>query len=186
MTHKTEFSFKLPVWLQNRQQDFPTSLSSETEQMALAIELSRLNIEHGGGPFGAIIVDRDTDKVIATGVNLVTTHNLSCAHAEMVAISMAQQNLECFRLSDRGDFQLVTSCEPCAMCFGAIPWSGVSKVICGASKEDAEAVGFDEGPKPCSWVKALEKRGIEVATDIMREQAQAVLNSYSKMAGLVY
>ncbi len=186
MRLKSDFNFQLPVWLQDKQQDFPESLPSEGDQMALAIELSRLNIEHGGGPFGAIIVDRDTKKVIAAGVNLVTTHNLSCAHAEMVAISMAQQNLECFRLSDRGNFQLVTSCEPCAMCFGAIPWSGVSKVICGASKEDAEAVGFDEGPKPCSWTKALEKRGIEVTTELMREQAQAVLYSYSKMAGLVY
>ncbi len=186
MSLKSEFKFQLPEWLQIRQLDLPDGLVTDSQQMELAIELSRLNIEHGGGPFGAIIVDRDSDKVVAAGVNLVTTHNLSCAHAEMVAISMAQQNLDCFSLREHGNYQLVTSCEPCAMCFGAIPWSGVTRVICGATKADAEAIGFDEGPKPDAWIAALETRGIDVVTEIERTQAQAVLNKYSKMAGLVY
>ena len=73
---------------------------------------------------------------------------LSLAHAEMVAVSLAQSAIGNWNLGSTGDAQLVTSCEPCAMCFGAVPWSGVSSIIWGASKEDAEERGFDEGDKP--------------------------------------
>src|SRR3989304_5371368 len=78
----------------------------------------------------------------------------------------------------RGSMQLVTSCEPCAMCFGAVPWSGASSMICGARKQDAEAAGFDEGDKPENWVAALERRGIKVTLDVKRDAAARVLQDY--------
>ncbi|MCF6226044.1 MAG: nucleoside deaminase [Xanthomonadales bacterium] len=183
---KQSFNFQLPDWLMNTLEGIPAGPLNDEQQMRLAIKFSQINIKQGGGPFAALVVNRADKTIVAAGVNLVTSQNLSCAHAEMVAISMAQQNLDCYRLSDKGDFQLVTSCEPCAMCFGAIPWSGVSRVLCGAGKADAEAVGFDEGPKPENWEAALEQRGIEVVTGLLRTEAAQVLASYADSSGEVY
>ena len=68
-------------------------------------------------------------------------------HGEMVAIQFAQQKLKTFALKDKTgakEYCLFTSCEPCAMCLGGTFWSGVSKMVCAATKADAESIGFDE------------------------------------------
>ena len=72
------------------------------------------------------------------------------------------------------------------MCLGAIPWSGVRRVVCGARGEDACAIGFDEGAKPADWVAELTGRGIEVTRDVLRSEARAVLNHYHTTGGLIY
>ena len=81
---------------------------------------------------------------------------------------------------------MVASTEPCAMCFGAIPWSGVTRLVCGARDEDARRIGFDEGPKLPDWRKALQKRGIRVTRDVLREEAVAVLDLYVDLGGPIY
>ena len=58
--------------------------------------------------------------------------------------------------------ELVSSCEPCAMCLGATLWSGVRRLVTGATKADAEAIGYDEGPVFPESYAHLERRGIEV------------------------
>ncbi|MDB4404481.1 hypothetical protein N9154_04015, partial [Akkermansiaceae bacterium] len=82
--------------------------------------------------------------------------------------------------------QLVTSVAPCAMCLGAVPWSGVRSLICGAREEDANAIGFDEGSKPTDWVAQLETRGITVQNDLMRDAAANVLKTYKESGGVIY
>ncbi len=157
--------------------------------MRLVIELSRSNVDHGtGGPFGAGIFDLSTNRLIAPGVNLVATTNLSAAHAEMVAIMISQRVVGHFDLGGEGlpPYELVASTEPCAMCFGAIPWSGVRRLVCGAREEDARRIGFDEGPKTSDWVAALEQRGISVARDVYRDEAAAVLRYYVESGGMIY
>jgi len=72
------------------------------------------------------------------------------------------------------------------MCLGAVCWSGVGRVVCGARDEDARRIGFDEGPKPPDWVGALESRGISVVQDILRKEAAAVLTEYGERGGLIY
>ena len=108
------------------------------------------------------------------------------AHAEMVAVSLAQSAAADWNLGAKHNVQLVTSCEPCAMCFGAVPWSGVTSIIWGAGREDAEAAGFDEGDKPADWVESLERRGIRTKGGILREQAASVLAHYAKRDGAIY
>lgn len=178
------FSIELPEYLDSVLKDVDTV--EPDKRMALAVELSKVNIEHGGGPFGACIFESETGKLISAGVNLVVTTNCSVAHAEMVAIILAQQALGSFTLADKGDFELVTSSEPCAQCFGAIPWSGVKRVIYGAPKADVEAIGFDEGPKPRAWKEKLEERGIDVKGPVRRNSASAVLRAYAKMGHAIY
>lgn len=72
------------------------------------------------------------------------------------------------------------------MCLGAIPWSGLRRVGCGAHGEDAAAIGFDEGAKPADWLGALQQRGIEVARDVLRDEARAVLQQYARTGGRIY
>ncbi|MGC9360154.1 MAG: deaminase, partial [Anaerolineae bacterium] len=118
----------------------------------------------------------------------VERQNASWAHAEMVALALAQQTLGTYDLRSEGAPRcaLVTSAEPCAMCLGAVPWSGVQQLVCGARDEDVRAIGFDEGHKPADWVAALEHRGIVVLRDVLRDEAAAALRAYAAQGGAIY
>jgi tRNA(Arg) A34 adenosine deaminase TadA len=85
-----------------------------------------------------------------------------------------------------GPLTLVTTTEPCCQCFGALIWSGVDRLICGATTADAEAIGFDEGPKPEFWPDVLEERGITVELSVRRLEARAVLDEYKQRGGPIY
>jgi len=179
----------LPAWLLERLEHGGRAFSTPENRMREVIEYSRLNVLHGtGGPFGAAVFDADSGRLIAGGVNRVVPLSASIAHAEMLAISAAQQQLGSFDLGAEGlpRCELVTSCEPCAMCFGAIPWSGIKSVVCGAASEDAERIGFDEGPRHPDWVGELEARGIGVVTGLCRSEAARVLADYQANRGLIY
>jgi len=157
--------------------------------MAFVIELSRKNIANKtGGPFAAAVFNADNGRLIAAGVNMVTHLRLSIAHAEIIALSQAQAVLGGFDLGGEGMpvCELVSSTEPCAMCFGAVPWSGVRSLVCGARDEDARSVGFDEGAKRPDWVAALEERGIAVYRDVLRDDAATVLREYAAGGGVMY
>ncbi len=183
------FQVQLPQWVSGFLQQQPKTFPSPEARMELAITLSQQNIQQGtGGPFGAGIFRTDTWALVAPGVNLVLSSQSSLAHAEIVAIMMAQLTLEVYDLGAPGlpSHELVTSCEPCGMCLGAICWSGVRQLRCGARGSDAEAIGFDEGPKPLNWITALEERGISVTFDIERQRAIQVLKNYVEQGGEVY
>jgi tRNA(Arg) A34 adenosine deaminase TadA len=181
------FTITLPDWTAAFLQSQPATYPTIEDRMRLTIELSRLNIEHRtGGPFGAAVFDNQNGKLISVGVNVVVASRCSLAHAEMTAIALAQQTLATHNPASKGMFQLVSSCQPCAMCLGTIGWSGMNSLVCGARGEDAEAVGFDEGAKPADWVKQLQNRGIEVTLDILRAEAKAVLDAYKSANGIIY
>ena len=81
---------------------------------------------------------------------------------------------------------LVTSCDPCAMCLGAALWSGVGRIVCGADRDDAAAIGFEEGPVfPESW-RFLAARGRTVTRGLLRDEARAVLDLYRTAGGTIY
>ena len=175
---------ELPRWL--REFAFAPAYRTDEEKMRLAVELARRNVEEGtGGPFGAAVFQRATGALVAPGVNLVVPSHAPTAHAEIVALALAGQAAGTHDLSEL-DGELVTSVEPCAMCLGAVPWSGVRRLVCGAREEDARAVGFDEGSKPDDWPAALEARRIEVVRDVLREEAAAVLEDYRAAGGPIY
>jgi tRNA(Arg) A34 adenosine deaminase TadA len=182
-------NIELPVWIQQHLLDVQDFFATKEERMHFVINLSRKNIEFGtGGPFAAAIFNESNGKLIAVGVNLVTSINLSIAHAEIVAIMQAQAILGNFDLGGlkMPRCELVTTTAPCAMCLGAIPWSGVRSLVCGARDEDARAVGFDEGAIRSEWISDLEIRGISVTCDVLREEAAAVLCDYVGDGGVLY
>ncbi len=183
-----ELVLRLPDWLRRLWAEQEHAFDTTEAKMRFVIELASRNVERQtGGPFGAAIFDGNSGRLIAPGVNIVEPSNCSLAHAEMVAIALAQQVVGSYDLGAGEMFcELVTSTEPCAMCLGAIPWSGVRRVLCGARGEDACAIGFDEGAKPPDWVGALRDRRIEVVQDLCRTEAQAVLQHYRTTGGRIY
>lgn len=187
MNINNQCQLELPAWVGPFLENWSEPLTTISQRMQLAIALSNENVQQQtGGPFGSVVVDEATSELVAVGVNLVTSSGLSMAHAEIVALSLAQAALGKWNLSDSGSLQLLSSCEPCAMCFGAVPWSGVKSLICGARKKDAEAAGFDEGDKPDQWVRSLQRRGIVVQCGVLKTEAAAVLSSYKESGGAIY
>lgn len=181
-------AFTLPAWIDDYMQGYRATGDMQ-EKMDFVVEAARRNIkENSGGPFAAAVFEKESGKLVSLGVNLVESEGLSILHAEMVAFAIAQKKLGTYDLGANGctEHELVTSTEPCAMCFGAIPWSGVRRVVMGARDEDARNVGFDEGPKMLEWQDALEHRGIEVVRDVLRGKAVSVLLEYVELDGKIY
>ncbi|MFT5232680.1 MAG: tRNA(Arg) A34 adenosine deaminase TadA [Candidatus Krumholzibacteriia bacterium] len=184
-----DIKLSLPAWVAPFIEDQPDTFPSDVEKMDLVVALSLRNlVEKTGGPFGAAVFDATSHQLVAPGVNLVVTKFCSAAHAEVVALSMAQQVLQTHDLGAEGQpaHTLVSSTEPCAMCLGAVPWSGVTRLVCGATGEDAEKIGMDEGAKPADWVETLTERGIAVTLKVRRVSAAAVLNDYAASGAEIY
>lgn len=177
----------LPLWVLEFDlagRDF----AGDEAKVAFAIELSRRNVEaRSGGPFGAAVFDGH-DRVVAVGVNRVLQQSCSVAHAETMALMLAQQRLQRSRLNEDGArMVLATSSQPCCQCYGASFWAGIDRLLIGARAEDVMALTeFDEGPLPADWVGELERRGIAVARDLLRPEACAVLRSYGELGGTFY
>ncbi|KGM56664.1 nucleoside deaminase [Lysobacter arseniciresistens ZS79] len=182
----------LPAWV-HEAVDTTATWPGDEAKVALAVELSRRNVEaRTGGPFGAAVFGRD-DRIIAVGVNRVVPHNCSLAHAETMAFMLAQQRTQRARLNEigpgvpAGPITLATSAQPCCQCYGASFWAGIDRLLIGARSEDTESLTeFDEGPLPADWVGELERRGIEVVRDVCREQAREVLRAYGELGGVNY
>jgi tRNA(Arg) A34 adenosine deaminase TadA len=169
--------------------DWSVRYETDEDRMRLAIELARQNVLHAtGGPFGAAIIEQGTGELMAVGVNSVVRLNNCTLHGEMVAIMMAQGRLGSFTL--RGapgrSYELITSCEPCAMCLGATLWSGVVRVVCGAHRDDARRLDFEEGPVFPASHEYLEARGIEIVQGVLRPEANDVLELYRTRKGTIY
>lgn len=162
---------------------------TDEARMRLAVNLARENVARGhGGPFGAAVFDLATHRPVAVGVNLVEQAGNAVLHAEIVALMLAQAVVgqHSLRAPNLPPHALVTSCEPCAMCLGAALWSGVRHLLCGAAREDATRIGFEEGPVFPASYEYLEARGIRVVRGILRAEAAAVLESYRRQGGAIY
>ncbi len=186
---KLSVHLSLPEWVSGFISDLKNSYPSDEDKMSMVLDLAIHNVEEStGGPFGAAIFDAQSHQVISLGVNRVVPLNNSTAHAEMMAFMLAQQRLQRFRLdTEDHDFVLVTSAQPCAMCYGACPWAGINRVIIGARRDDVETLTeFDEGPMPVDWINGLKERGIAVTQDVLRQESRDVFNLYTNKKGTQY
>lgn len=178
----------LPDWV-GSVVDWERRYRTDEEKVRLAIRLSRENVERGtGGPFGAAVLETASGRLVAVGVNSVVRLSNAVLHGEIVAVMLAQCRLGAFSLAARGlpAHELVTSCDPCAMCLGALLWSGVRRVVCGAAREDATRLRFDEGPVFPQSYAYLEARGVAFVRGVCREEARAVLELYRRRSGVIY
>lgn len=162
----------LPPWipeLLSRGERYP----SDDAKIGLAIELARENVtRRTGGPFGAAVFAAGGDRPVGVGVNVVEPMRNSILHAETVAFMEAEAAL---RNHDLSGHELFSSGEPCAMCLGATHWSGVGRLVFAALREDATAVGYDEGPVFAESYAYLERRGLRVVRGLRREESASVL-----------
>ena len=178
----------LPGWVKTFLDSYPPAIPDIKERMRMVIALSMENVQNStGGPFGAAVFD-EAGKMIAPGINMVTAKNNCVLHAEIVAIMLAQKKSGFYDLSMGGtrQLELFTTTEPCAMCLGAVCWSGITRLVCGAKSKDAREIGFDEGPRPVQWGSELRARKIDVIKGVCRNEAAGVLRRYREAGGVIY
>lgn len=132
--------------------------------MRRAIALSLYSVEKGGGPFAAVIVRND--KVIASGMNIVTLVNDPTAHAEIDAIRKASKNIRTYDLSG---CEIYTTCEPCPMCLSAIYWAKLDRIYYANTRKDASKIGFMDEFLYKEIEKPMDKRKLKVSQHLRNE-----------------
>lgn len=159
------------------------------DRMRVSIALARENVEqHTGGPFGAAVFEVEAGRLVAIGMNRVVPLKNSVLHAEIVALMAAQARVgsHSLGLDELPAHELVTSCDPCAMCLGAILWGGVKRLVTGAHREDATRLNFEEGPVFPESYRYIEERGVAIVRGVLRDEAKAVLQLYRDRGGVIY
>ena len=142
----------------------------DREWLARAIALSRKSREEGNHPFAAIVVDA-SGEVLAEGMN---DSRADCTgHAELVAVRKASAKSKPAQLREA---TLYSSAEPCAMCAGAIYWSGIGRVVYALSEQRLLQLtgSHPENPTlslPCRDVFARGQRKIEVVGPMLEDEA---------------
>jgi tRNA(Arg) A34 adenosine deaminase TadA len=194
MTSRTPaaaFDLSLPEWAAAElEAQAPRAFPTVEERMRLVIALARSNFERDtGGPFAAAVFDDDAGRLVAIGVNRVVPLRCSSAHAEVMALSLAQRTLDTHDLGGTGQppHQLVVNWCPCAMCCGAVVWSGVrALVVAGSGPELERITGFDEGPIHPDWAAELTRRGVSVTDAVLRDETCAMFRDFARSGRPVY
>jgi tRNA(Arg) A34 adenosine deaminase TadA len=127
----------------------------------------------GRHPFGALIVDEAGEIVVTALNNSVPPEGEPTQHAELVACAKAAQRLSAQELER---CTLYSSAEPCAMCAGAIYWSGVGRVVYGLSEVKLRTFtgSHPENPTldmPCRTIFASGQKTIAVVGPILEDEA---------------
>ncbi|MFE7836444.1 nucleoside deaminase [Streptomyces sp. NPDC057474] len=177
-----EYRVTLPAWIDDELADVPEVVPDREDRMRLVHRLADRNWREGdGGPFAAVVAEQDTGRIVSVGVNAVLTTGVSSAHAEVVALGLAQRTTGGWDLGGEGlpSHELVVNWRPCVQCYGAVLWSGVrGLVVAGEGPELEEITTFDEGPLGADWAEQFEARGIKVVNNVLRDEALAVFRDY--------
>lgn len=144
--------------------------------MRMAVREARKNLKTmAGGPFGACIVKKG--KVIAVARNTVLKHDATC-HAEMNAIRMASRRCKSFDLSGA---VIYSTTEPCPMCFTAIHWARISRIVYGTKTADAAKLGFNEMKITDNRLKMLGKTRIKLTPGFLRNECKRLLADWNNL-----
>lgn len=146
---------------------------SDKEYMQMAIELSKKAYY----PYGAILVK---DGVIIGRSDADTPVSKSgFSHAELRAIEDAMDHLGGYLCAEGGQgVTLYSSCEPCAMCMGAILYTGIERLVYGATLEDSKECVNDILAKAKDVANTCPNRKIEIVAEVEREEAVKVLKRW--------
>lgn len=177
-----------PHWLESWIHHQPAP-ADDRGRLAEVLALAEENVQRqSGGPFAAAVYDLISGERLSAAVNTVVRNCTALAHAETIALALAQQRLHHHSLTfEQGPAALlVTSSVPCTMCLGAIGWSGITRLVYSTTRKDVEAIGFDEGPPSPRWRAELEKRGVQIRGPLLRKRGQAILARYADLGGAVY
>jgi len=148
---------------------------TDKEYMALAIELSGKAYY----PYGAVIVK--DNEIIGRSDAEVPVSKTGFSHAELRAIEDAMEHLGGHLCAEGGKgVTIYSSCEPCAMCMGAILYTGIDRLVYGATLEDSKECVNEILAKAHDIANACSNRKIEIMPEFQREEAVKVLKSWKE------
>ena len=141
--------------------------------MRKAIELSRLAVEHGNEPFGAVLVKNN--EMVFTNENQIYTRHDPTFHGEagLIREFCAQTGI-----TDLQEYTMYSSCEPCFMCSGAMVWVKLGRLVYAASNMELEKILGNEG---CNCSKMVFDNSFwqpQVTAGVLREESLVILNAY--------
>lgn len=144
----------------------------DTDRLRRAIAVSQASRDNGNHPFGAILVAPD-GTIALEAENTVVTGNDVTGHAETNLVRLASRTLPHDQLAG---YTLYTSCEPCAMCAGAIYWAGIGRVVYALAESSLYAItgAHPANPTlahPCRLVFADGGRATEVSGPHIEDEA---------------
>jgi len=113
-----------------------TDNGSHATLMRRAIELARGN---PAAPFASILVERDTDRIVAEGINRHKENPTWHGEIDVINRCAARD-----RAVDWARLRLYTTAEPCCMCQGAILWAGIPEVVFGTSIRTLQQLGWQQ------------------------------------------
>lgn len=150
---------------------------AQSKYMEMALAEAYRGIERGdGGPFGAVIVQRG--KIVSKAHNEVLKTNDPTRHAEMCAISGASRRLASPHFRDA---VIYSTTEPCVMCFAAIHWSQMRRIIFGTTIRDVKRLGFNELVVSNRRLKSLGRSGVELVAGFMKEECLQLLDDWNAL-----
>jgi tRNA(Arg) A34 adenosine deaminase TadA len=138
-----------------------------------AIELSHRARETGNHPFGAVLVL--DDRIVLEAGNTVGVDNSPLGHAETNLVRMAVREFprEVLRRS-----VLYTSCEPCAMCVGAMYWGGIRSVVYAFPAAELAKLAGGDFLVPCRDLFARASEPVAVVGPLLADHARTAHEGY--------
>ncbi len=151
----------------------------------MAIDQSRAAIDKGQTPFGAVIIrgQGPQAELVVAAHNVVFETTDITAHGEVNAIRLACRKL---RTIDLRGCTIYSSTEPCPMCFSAIHWAGIDRIVFAAAIADAKSAGFNELSLSNDQMKRLGGSPVEVLGGILHDEAAAVFKEFIARGANVY
>lgn len=145
--------------------------------MLKAIEEARAGAGAGhGGPFGVVVVRNS--EIVAIAHNTVLGDNDPTQHAEIRAISAAAKKCGSYDLSGH---EIYSTTEPCPMCFAAIHWARIDRLVYGTDIEDARKLGFNELTVPARRMKEIGNSPVKIYGGFMREECERLLKYWENL-----
>ena len=154
---------------------------NDSYYMKMAISRAEEGVKKGQSPFGAVIVRNG--EVISCEHNHVWDTTDPTAHAEIIAIRNAAGKIGDLDLTGSS---IYTTCEPCPMCFSAIHWARISRIIYGARVEDSTKLGFNEISVSNLKLNREWGCGIEIISDFMRDDIMKLFKIWSELSNQPY
>lgn len=152
-------------------------MQTDEQWMACALEVGLKGVQAGQTPFGACIV-RDREVVACTHNHVWLTTDIT-AHAEVHCIRHACQTLNTIDLAGS---VIYSTTEPCPMCFAAIHWAKIERIVYGASIADAKSFGFRELEIANQQMKTLGQSSVEIVGGVMQDQAIELFRTWKARA----
>ncbi len=148
-------------------------MTEDEKFMREAIRLSRLAVEHGNEPFGAVLVKNG--EIVFSNENQIYTRHDPTFHGEA---GLIREFCAQTAITDLREYTLYSSCEPCFMCSGALVWVKLGRLVYGASNIELEHILGNEG---CNCSRMVFEHSFwqpEITEGILRDEALEILEKY--------